>query len=157
MTDADGTPLADVPVDVWHADDEGFYDSQKPSYDIDGCVAAWTIRDRRATAASLSAPSAAQLSDPDRRTGRPADQGGQPPSDAARLMCISSSTRPGYEPLVTHVFIEGDDYLASDAVFGVKDELVREWCATMTPRDARRQAADGPWYRDDLRISRTAR
>ena len=31
---------------------------------------------------------------------------------------------PGYEPLITHVFIEGDKYLDSDVVFGVKDELV---------------------------------
>ncbi len=30
----------------------------------------------------------------------------------------------GYEPLITHVFIEGDEYLDSDAVFGVKDDLI---------------------------------
>ena len=39
-------------------------------------------------------------------------------------MCISWSTQPGYEPLITHVFIEGDKYLDSDVVFGVKDELI---------------------------------
>jgi protocatechuate 3,4-dioxygenase beta subunit len=31
---------------------------------------------------------------------------------------------PGYEPLITHVFIEGDKYIDSDVVFGVKDELI---------------------------------
>src|SRR5882762_794877 len=31
---------------------------------------------------------------------------------------------PGYEPLITHVFMDGDKYLDSDVVFGVKDELV---------------------------------
>jgi protocatechuate 3,4-dioxygenase beta subunit len=31
---------------------------------------------------------------------------------------------PGFEPLVTHLFIAGDPYLASDAVFGVKPSLV---------------------------------
>src|SRR4029077_10264737 len=36
VTALDGTPLADVPVDVWHADDQGLYDSQKPSYETDG-------------------------------------------------------------------------------------------------------------------------
>ena len=30
----------------------------------------------------------------------------------------------GYEPLITHVFIDGDKYLDSDVVFGVKDELI---------------------------------
>ena len=29
VTDLKGKPLANVPVDVWHADDDGFYDSQK--------------------------------------------------------------------------------------------------------------------------------
>ncbi|MGH6717644.1 MAG: dioxygenase, partial [Bradyrhizobium sp.] len=29
VTDLGGKPLAGVPVDVWHADNEGFYDSQK--------------------------------------------------------------------------------------------------------------------------------
>jgi hydroxyquinol 1,2-dioxygenase len=33
-------------------------------------------------------------------------------------------TAPGYEPVTTHVFAEGDQYLDSDAVFGVKDSLV---------------------------------
>ena len=33
---------------------------------------------------------------------------------------------PGYETLVTHVFIDGDKYLDSDVVFGVKDSLVRK-------------------------------
>src|ERR1700750_1002448 len=32
VTDLEGKPLAGVPVDVWHADDDGFYDSQKPTY-----------------------------------------------------------------------------------------------------------------------------
>ena len=31
---------------------------------------------------------------------------------------------PGYKPLTTHIFVEGDPYLESDAVFGVKDSLV---------------------------------
>ena len=31
---------------------------------------------------------------------------------------------PGYEPLITHVFIEGDKYLDRDVVFGVKRDLI---------------------------------
>jgi catechol 1,2-dioxygenase len=31
---------------------------------------------------------------------------------------------PGYRTLVTHLFFEGDEYLESDAVFGVKPSLV---------------------------------
>src|SRR3954469_9850029 len=32
VTDLNGKPLAGVPVDVWHADNDGHYDSQKPGY-----------------------------------------------------------------------------------------------------------------------------
>ena len=31
VTDLGGKPLAGVPVDVWHADDDGHYDTQKPA------------------------------------------------------------------------------------------------------------------------------
>ena len=34
---------------------------------------------------------------------------------------------PGFRKLVTHVFVAGDPYLDSDAVFGVKDSLIREF------------------------------
>jgi hydroxyquinol 1,2-dioxygenase len=33
-------------------------------------------------------------------------------------------TVPGYQPLITHVFKEGDPYLDSDAVFGVRSSLI---------------------------------
>jgi hydroxyquinol 1,2-dioxygenase len=31
---------------------------------------------------------------------------------------------PGYQTLITHVFAEGDEYLDTDAVFGVKETLI---------------------------------
>ena len=34
---------------------------------------------------------------------------------------------PGYETLITHVFRDGDTYLDSDAVFGVRQSLVAAW------------------------------
>ncbi len=36
VTDLEGKPLAGVPVDVWHADNDGYYDSQRPSYETEG-------------------------------------------------------------------------------------------------------------------------
>ena len=34
---------------------------------------------------------------------------------------------PGYETLITHVFRDGDRYLDSDAVFGVRQSLIADW------------------------------
>src|ERR1700742_648679 len=36
VPDLEGKPLAGVPVDVWHADGDGFYDSQRPNYEDTG-------------------------------------------------------------------------------------------------------------------------
>ncbi len=45
---------------------------------------------------------------------------------------------PGYETLITHVFRKDDPYLASDAVFGVRESLVNDWL----------QLADGSYQLD---------
>ena len=34
---------------------------------------------------------------------------------------------PGFERLITHVFRDGDRYLDSDAVFGVRSSLITHW------------------------------
>jgi hypothetical protein len=53
---------------------------------------------------------------------------------------------PGYEPLVTHVFIDGDEYLDSDAVFGVKDELIATIEHHTDPVMPDGAPASGPWH-----------
>ena len=55
--------------------------------------------------------------------GRDAGRAG-PPSLPAGARAFHDRRR-GYETLVTHIFIDGDRYLDSDVVFGVKDELIR--------------------------------
>ena len=36
-------------------------------------------------------------------------------------------TAKGYDRLVTHVFVKGDEYIDSDAVFGVRDSLISKF------------------------------
>src|SRR5258708_34473899 len=36
VTDLNGKPLAGVPVHVWHADHDGYYDLQRPTYGVAG-------------------------------------------------------------------------------------------------------------------------
>ena len=40
---------------------------------------------------------------------------------------VTYARPPGHEPVTTHLFVEGDQYLESDAVFGVKDSLVEKF------------------------------
>jgi hydroxyquinol 1,2-dioxygenase len=64
----------------------------------------------------------------------------------------------GHETLVTHVFVDGDQYLDSDAVFAVKNSLIRDFT-----REAPGVAPDGtkidtPWRKlhTDFVLSKTA-
>jgi catechol 1,2-dioxygenase len=48
-------------------------------------------------------------------------------------------TAPGYETLVTHLFVKGDPYIESDVVFGVKPSLIVDF-AQNSSADAAKQA-----------------
>jgi protocatechuate 3,4-dioxygenase beta subunit len=53
---------------------------------------------------------------------------------------------PGYEPLVTHVFIDGDKYLDTDVVFGVKTELIARIEKRTDPVMPDGKPAAAPWH-----------
>jgi len=145
VTDLNGKPLAGVPVDVWHADDEGFYDSQRESYvtrgpssrarfvtDTDGRFFFRTI-----LPCSYPIPTDGPVGEMIVQTRRHAMR----PAHVHFLVAA-----PGFEPLITHVFMGGDKYLDSDVVFGVKDELISkiEKHGDAVMPDGK--PAGGPWH-----------
>src|SRR6202521_3772245 len=119
VTDLGGKPLANVPVDVWHADDDGYYDSQRPDYETQGPSSrARFITDadgrfsfRTILPHSYPIPTDGPVGDMILKVGRP----GMGPGHA-----LFPTDAPGFEPLITHVFIGGDAHLDCDVVFGVK-------------------------------------
>ena len=64
---------------------------------------------------------------------------GRHPYRPAHLHFIVSA--PGFETLTTHIFVRGDEYLDSDAVFGVKQALIVDFApakdASGAPIEAR--------------------
>jgi protocatechuate 3,4-dioxygenase beta subunit len=123
ITDLNGKPLAGAVVDVWHADDDGYYDSQRPDYETQGP----SSRARFITDAGgrLFFRTILPCSYPIPTDGPVGEMILQVRRHAYRPAHIHFLVdAPGYEPLVTHVFIEGDKYLDSDVVFGVKNDLV---------------------------------
>ncbi|NVN86813.1 MAG: intradiol ring-cleavage dioxygenase [Rhodopseudomonas sp.] len=145
VTDLAGKPLAGVPVDIWHADDEGFYDSQKPSYETAGpSLRARFITDadgrfffRTILPCSYPIPIDGPVGELILETRRH-------PMRPAHVHFLVNA--PGYEPLITHVFIEGDKYLDSDVVFGVKDELISKIEVRNDATMPDGQPASGPWH-----------
>ncbi|WP_164842197.1 maleylacetate reductase and hydroxyquinol 1,2-dioxygenase domain-containing protein [Actinoplanes solisilvae] len=121
IVDLDGQPVADAVVDVWQSNQDGFYDVQLP--DLEGPVLRARLRsddDGRLWFHTIL-PSAYPIPD-DGPVGQLLRATGRHPYRAPHLHFMISA--PGYRRLITQLFVAGGDYLDSDAVFGVKDELI---------------------------------
>ncbi len=120
----DGRPLAGARVEVWQADAQGKYDVQYE--DLDHAQARGVLQAdgegrfefRTIVAEPYPIPTDGPVGDLLRATRRH-------PWRPAHLHFMVQA--PGHETLVTHVFREGDPYLDTDAVFGVRQSLVAEW------------------------------
>jgi hydroxyquinol 1,2-dioxygenase len=119
----DGRPVPGAVVDVWQSDDAGHYDIQvKPPGEVHlrGRIEAdeagrfwfWTILPNYYPIPT-DGPVGALLAATQRHPYRPAH---------VHYMIAA----PGFRRLVTHVFVAGDPYLESDAVFGVKPSLISD-------------------------------
>ncbi|MFC7405624.1 intradiol ring-cleavage dioxygenase [Georgenia alba] len=131
----DGSPVSGARIEVWEADDDGFYDVQ---YD-DGRTAgrAHLYSDEDGTYRFWGVTPTPYPIPHDGPVGRMLAATGRSPMRAAHLHFMV--TAPGFRRLVTHIFVDGDDLLATDAVFGVKDSLVK----TFTRHDGGTPAPDG--------------
>jgi catechol 1,2-dioxygenase len=121
----DGAELGGATVDVWQADDQGFYDVQKPESvpvgDLRGLFTC-DAHGRFAFRTILPAPYPIPFDGP---VGTLLAATGRHPYRPAHIHFIASAA--GHATLTTHVFVEGSPYLDSDAVFGVKDSLVTDF------------------------------
>lgn len=144
VRDVDGRPVAGARIEVWEADDDGFYDVQYGDERTaarghlfsaeDGSYRFWAI-----TPTPYPIPH-------DGPVGQMLEATGRSPLRAAHLHFMVQAN--GFRTLVTHIFVRGDELLSSDAVFGVKESLVRDFdrqpARTPTP-DGR--LIDGTWSR----------
>lgn len=121
VLDVDGKPIAGAVLDVWQTDGEGFYDAQRPDTSeqyargkfITGADGRYGFR----TVKPVSYPVPT-----DGPVGKMLLGMGRHPYRPAHVHMIV--TAPGHERVATHLFVKGDEYLDSDAVFGVKPSLV---------------------------------
>ncbi len=121
VLDVGGKPIAGATIDVWQTDGEGFYDVQRPggneSYARGKFTTAADGRYGFRTVKPVSYPVPT-----DGPVGKMLLGMGRHPYRPAHVHAIISA--PGYEKVATHLFVKGDAYLDSDAVFGVKQSLV---------------------------------
>jgi hydroxyquinol 1,2-dioxygenase len=120
VRDIDGSPVGGAVLDVWQADTDGAYESQ---LDVDEARlrAKYTARADGSYCVRTIAPKGYTI---------PMDG---PVGDLISRTAISHYrpahvhflvTADKHEPLITHLFEQGADYLDSDVVFGTKAELI---------------------------------
>jgi hydroxyquinol 1,2-dioxygenase len=143
ILDTAGVPVADAVLDVWQANDEGFYDVQQkgiqPDFNLRGVFR--TGPDGRYWFRAVK-PKFYPIPD-DGPVGRLLGALGRHPYRPAHLHYIIKAD--GFESLTTHIFDPDDPYIGSDAVFGVKESLLAEFRKVDDPARARELGFEG-WF-----------
>ncbi len=143
----DGEPVPGAELQVWQADAEGFYDVQVEG--LDQHRARGTLHAGSDGRFHFQTVVACEYPVPtDGPGGRMLKALGRHAWRPAHLHFMIAA--PGYRRLVTHVFRNGDRYLDSDAVFGVRSSLIADWVrheAGTTPDGAR---SSMPFYTLDF-------
>ena len=125
ILDTEGRPIAGAIIDVWQANDEGFYDVQQkgiqPDYNLRGKFR--TGPDGRYWFRAVK-PKFYPIPD-DGTVGKLLGALGRHPYRPAHLHYILQAD--GFETLTTHIFDPDDPYINSAAVFGVKESLLAEF------------------------------
>ncbi len=122
VVSVDGTPLPHARIDVWQANDQGFYDVQQPGVQPRangrGLFTAGedgTFWFRTIVPSYYPIPTDGPVGELLLATGRHAFR-------PAHIHFIV--TAPGHRALTTHIFVAGSEYIESDTVFAVKQSLV---------------------------------
>lgn len=149
VTDTEGNPVPGAKIEVWEADEDGFYDVQYEEQqnaarahiysDANGEYKFWGL-----TPTPYPIPN-------DGPVGKMLDATGRSPMRASHLHFMV--TAPGLHTLVTHIFVNGCEYLKRDTVFGVKPSLIKDFqtqpAGTPTP-DGRELDRDWARVRFDI-------
>jgi hydroxyquinol 1,2-dioxygenase len=145
ITDTDGNPVPHARIEVWQADEKGFYDAQYDDNRVAGRAHLFAddhgdYRFWGLTPTPYPIPN-------DGPVGKMLEAVGRSPMRAAHLHFMVTSA--GKRTLVTHIFVRGDELLRSDTVFGVKQSLIRDFAQqpTGTPTPDGRDLTGRTWSR----------
>jgi catechol 1,2-dioxygenase len=125
VVSVDGSRIPGATIDVWQANDQGFYDVQQPDvqprtngrglFTADANGEFWF---RTVVPSYYPIPTDGPVGELLIATGRHAFR-------PAHIHFIVNA--PGHRPLTTHMFVAGSKYIESDTVFAVKKSLVADF------------------------------
>ena len=143
IVDQSGKPVANALMDVWQSDDIGYYDIQdanQPDVNLRGVFktgADGKFWFRTIKPSAYPVPTDGPVGELLRAAGRHAMR----PAHIHFMI-----TAHGYEQLITHLFVEGDEFLNSDAVFGVKESLILDFKLNNSSAAAKEAGVESPFH-----------
>lgn len=143
----EGNPLAGARLDIWQSDSEGFYDLQKMDSIRD--ANRMSLRGHFRTNANgeyffrTIKPSFYPVPD-DGPVGHMLHATGRHPYRPAHIHFKISAD--GYKDLTTELYINGDPYLDSDVVFGVRSSLIIDLEKHEAAEDGAGENVTAPFY-----------
>jgi hydroxyquinol 1,2-dioxygenase len=144
ILDTEGNPVDATKIDVWQANDEGFYDVQQkgiqPDFNLRGVFR--TGADGVYTFRAVK-PKFYPIPD-DGPVGNCWSSSGGIPS--ARRICTTSSKPTGYETPDDAHLRSRRPYIHSDAVFGVKESLLADFKQVDDPEKAKEIGLEAPYW-----------
>ena len=144
ILDTDGNAGAGAKIDVWQANDEGFYDVQQkglqPDFNLRGVFR--TGPDGTYSFRAVK-PKFYPIPD-DGPVGKLLRDLGRHPYRPAHFHYILEAA--GFESLTTHIFDPDDPYINSDAVFGVKESLMAKFDLIEDPAALQEAGFDEAFY-----------
>ncbi|MGP5930604.1 dioxygenase family protein [Corynebacterium glyciniphilum] len=145
VKDTDGNSIPNARIEVWEADEDGFYDVQYTDERVSGRAHLYSDDEGNYRFWGLT-PTPYPIPH-DGPVGNMLEATGRSPMRAAHLHFMV--TAPGQRRLVTHIFVEGDELLKYDTVFGVKQSLIKrfEEQPAGTPTPDGRDLGDQTWTR----------
>ncbi|SFL73267.1 dioxygenase [Geodermatophilus ruber] len=140
-----GEPLTGATVDVWQADENGFYDVQQPDVQPPGNGRGLFTTDAEGRFWFTTVVPAHYPIPTDGPVGELLTATARHPFRPAHIHFIAEAA--GHVPVTTHIFVAGSPYLDADAVFAVKRSLVRDFAPVDDPEEAARLGVANPFRR----------
>jgi hydroxyquinol 1,2-dioxygenase len=149
VTDLAHRPIEGALLDIWQTSPNGLYENQddeQPDMNLRGRL----LTDRLGRFAFRTVKPVSYRIPHTGATGRMLRALGRHPYRPAHIHFKLSA--PGYEPVTTMVFIDGDPYLDSDPVFGVKSSLITEFRRHDEPGQWAGRPVAPPYYTAEYRF-----
>jgi hydroxyquinol 1,2-dioxygenase len=124
VTDAEGKPIAGATLDIWQTAANALYDVQDadaPEWNLRGCFST----NENGEYALVTEKPVSYPVPTDGPVGQMLSAAGRHAFRPAHIHFVAKAE--GFEPLTTHIFVNGDAYLDSDAVFATKASLVGDF------------------------------